>query len=94
VAEANLRALEWTARHNGCLTLNVGPARASAFVDVVAPWPCMSGKRFTYETAQRREGDPLSIVADTRLITERFNWTPQYDLNAMVEHAIRWEKTL
>jgi UDP-glucose 4-epimerase len=46
------------------------------------------------ETAQRREGDPLSIVADTRLITERFNWTPQYDLNAMVEHAIRWEKTL
>lgn len=95
VAEANLRALEWAARHNGCLTLNVGRGQGCSVVDVVA---AVSRAAHTgvpmSEFAQRREGDPLSIVADTRLITERFNWTPQYDLNAMVEHAIRWEKTL
>jgi UDP-glucose 4-epimerase len=36
VAEANLRALEWTARHNGCLTLNVGRGQSiCSVVDVV-----------------------------------------------------------
>jgi UDP-glucose 4-epimerase len=95
VAEAHTRALEWTARHNGCLTLNVGSGAGTAVVNVLAAVSRIAhtGVPLT-EFARRREGDPLSVVADTRLIRERFNWEPQYGLNEIVEHALKWEKSL
>lgn len=94
VAEAVTRSLEWTARHNGVLTLNVGSGIGHSVQQVLETVTFVSKKHFPIVAAQPREGDPRSIVADTKLIRARFNWEPQYDLNAIVEHAIKWEKTL
>lgn len=94
VATANMAALEYTARHNGCLTLNVGRGEGHNVNEIVCATAFHAKKAFPITHAQRREGDPVSIVANTQLIRERFNWAPRYDLNAMVEHAIKWEKSL
>jgi UDP-glucose 4-epimerase len=94
VADANILALQHTARHNGCLTLNVGTGQGATTLDVLNTVNRLSPKPFTWTSAQRREGDPVSIVANTNLIRDRFNWTPKYSLVDIVEHALKWEKTL
>lgn len=94
VADVNIRALEYTARHNGCLTLNVGRGYGTSVEDVVHVVQGCVARPMQIERAQRRDGDPLSVVADTRLIKERFNWEPKYFVNDMVEHALAWEKSL
>lgn len=93
VADANLRALEYTARHNGCLTVNVGTGQGVKAIDVVCAVKALS-KPFPVLEAQRRDGDPLSVIAHRGLINQKFNWSPQYSLVDMVEHAIKWEKSL
>lgn len=94
VAAAVLHSLEWTARHNDCLTLNVGTGLGATVNEVLCRVAWHAKKEFKIAPAHRREGDPVSIVSDPSLIKTRFNWSPQYDLNAMVEHALKWEKSL
>jgi UDP-glucose 4-epimerase len=42
---------------------------------------------FTYETAERRAGDPARIVADARLAHAMLGWSPEMDLDEMVRSA-------
>lgn len=96
VADANTLALEYTRRHNGCLTLNVGRGVGMSVMDVlhIVRAAVRRAKQAAVEFKDRREGDPVSIVANTRLIQQKFNWAPRYGLNDMVKDALKWEMTL
>ena len=44
--------------------------------------------------AQRRTGDPVRLVADSRRLLA-LGWKPQFDdLPAIIEHAYNWQRTL
>lgn len=93
VARANRLALKWTEHDAGLLTLNVGTTVGFSAMNVIDCVQKTLGVKVPWDYAQRREGDPASIVASTKLITERFDWRPQYALKQIVEHAAQWEQT-
>ena len=93
IADVNIRALEWANREGGCLTLNVGTGVKTTGIDVLTCTAGILAHYIPFELAQRREGDPPSVVADIRQIGAKLNWAPQYSLHQIIEDAIRWERS-
>ncbi len=45
--------------------------------------------------APRRAGDPDSLISDPSRIKQALPWQPQHaDLDAIVDHALAWERKL
>ena len=58
-------------------------------IDVVKQ---VTGKNFNIIQADKRAGDPATLVADSTLARSELGWTPQYDdLKVIVKHAWNWE---
>ncbi len=90
LARAHIQALDW---HGDYLTLNVGSGVGYSVLDVTKAVVEATGNRFTSVMAPAREGDPHYVVADTSRIKNIFGWNPQYDLNSIVEHALKWQRS-
>ena len=55
----------------------------------------VSGIDFPVRVAERRAGDPASLVADATLARTVLGWVPRYnDLHMIVRHAFDWEKKI
>lgn len=93
LADAHIRALEHNARKGGLLTLNVGSGTGYSVLEVVKAVAMQCKRVFNWDYAQRREGDPAAVVADTRRIGLALDWAPRYGLCRIVEDAIRWERS-
>ena len=54
-----------------------------------------SGRNFAVQYAPRRDGDIVTMVADTSRIRATLDWTPRYDdLETIARHALAWEEKL
>ena len=54
-----------------------------------------SGRNFAVQYAPRRDGDIMTMIADTRRIRATLDWTPVYDdLETIARHALAWEEKL
>ncbi len=55
----------------------------------------MSRVDFEVRKADRRPGDPASLVAKADELLKQFDWKPKYDdLSTIVNHALEWESRL
>ena len=55
----------------------------------------ISGVAFAVERAERRPGDPASLIAQSEKIRRLTDWQPQHDdLRTIVADAWRWESKL
>jgi UDP-glucose 4-epimerase len=55
----------------------------------------VAGTKLARRMAARRPGDPAALVADNKRILAALDWQPRYpDLDAIVSHALAWEKKL
>ena len=53
------------------------------------------GYTINVQQADRREGDPAELVANSRKIEEILHWKPLYsDIETIIQHAWEWEKRL
>jgi UDP-glucose 4-epimerase len=53
------------------------------------------GYTINVQQADRREGDPAVLVANTRKVEEVLRWKPLYsDIEIIIQHAWEWEKRL
>ena len=74
---------------------NCGYGRGASVREVLAAVKRVSGVDFPVEVAERREGDPVSLIADVTRIRAALDWKPQYDdLDTIVKHALGWERRL
>jgi UDP-glucose 4-epimerase len=74
-------------------TLNCGYGSGSSVLEVLASVERVAGVKLCRKAAPRREGDPHTLVADSRLIREQLGWRPRYDdLDLIVRHALDWER--
>ena len=59
---------------------------------------CQTGvcnNKINIEYGQRRAGDAVSLVSDTKKLVETIKWKPVYDdLEAILRSSINWEKKL
>lgn len=95
LASAHLSALSYLEQGGESTAMNVGYGRGSSVREVLAVVQKITGKEFRIEDAERRAGDPASLVAHAGKIRELTNWIPRHDsLENIVADAWRWESAL
>lgn len=95
LASAHLRALSYLEQDGESTVMNVGYGRGSSVRQVLELVKEVSGVDFKVVEAERRPGDPASLVARADRIGELTGWEPKYnDLRTIVEDAWRWESKL
>ena len=88
-------ALDYLRKGGGSVTLNCGYGKGFSVLEVIEAVKRASNAELAVAYAERRAGDPTSIVAEAGRIRETFGWKPRYDdLDTIVTHALQWERKL
>jgi UDP-glucose 4-epimerase len=95
LAQAHRAALSYLTNGGASTTWNCGYGRGYSVFEVIEAVRRVSGRNFAVQQADRRPGDIMSMIADTRRIHAAVDWTPQYDnLETIAAHALAWEEKL
>jgi UDP-glucose 4-epimerase len=95
LAKAHMAALTHLRGGGDSLTLNCGYGRGFSVLEVIDVVKRISGADFEVRLEPRRAGDPAALVAQVDRIRGALGWSAQYnDLDAIVDQALRWERSL
>jgi UDP-glucose 4-epimerase len=95
LASAHLSALQYLENGGPPTAMNVGYGRGSSVRDVLRMVREASGVEFRVQEAERRPGDPASLVAQADKIGRLTGWQPRHaNLRTIVADAWRWESRL
>ena len=95
LARAHVAALAYLRRGGASETFNCGYGHGYSVLEVLAAARRVSGNNFPVEFADRRAGDPASLVADVARIHAALDWQPMYDdLEVIISHALSWERRM
>lgn len=95
LASAHLFALDYLEKGGASTSMNVGYGRGSSVREVLEIVKKVSDTDFSVVEAERRPGDPASLVARADKIGLLTGWKPRFDnLETIVEDAWRWESRL
>ncbi len=95
LASAHLFSLDYLEKGGSATAMNVGYGRGSSVREVLEIVKKVSGVDFTVVEAERRPGDPASLVAKADKIGKLTDWQPRFDsLETIVADAWRWESRL
>jgi UDP-glucose 4-epimerase len=95
LAQAHRAALSYLRDGGASTTLNCGYGRGYSVLESIEAVRRVSGRNFAVQTAPRRPGDIMTMIADTSRIAATLDWTPQYaDLETIAAHALAWEEKL
>jgi UDP-glucose 4-epimerase len=93
--DAHLQSLDHLASGGGSKVYNCGYGCGYSVKEVVREVKKVAAVDFKVIEAQRREGDPPSLVADSSLIKKELGWKPAHnDLEYIIKTAWEWEKKL
>jgi UDP-glucose 4-epimerase len=95
LVRAHSAALAHLRRGGGSATFNCGYGHGHSVLEVIEAVKRIAGRDFAVEVADRRAGDPVTLVADVSRIQGTLDWRPQFDdLDTIVGHAFSWERRL
>jgi UDP-glucose 4-epimerase len=95
LASAHLSALAYLEKGGESTAMNVGYGRGGSVREVLDVVQKISGATLNVIEAERRPGDPASLVAKADKIKTLTGWQPHYDnLETIIADAWRWESTL
>jgi UDP-glucose 4-epimerase len=95
LARAHVSALAYLRNGGASTTLNCGYGRGYSVRGVLDAVRRAVGHPFEVNFGARRPGDIVVSVAAANRIRELLNWTPELDdLDAIVGHALAWERHL
>ena len=95
LVRAHSDALQYLRAGGSSETLNCGYGHGSSVLEVIEAVKQASGVNLKVELANRRDGDPACVVADSTQIRSKLDWRPRYDdLLTIVTHALAWERKL
>lgn len=92
LADAHVAAIGALAQPGASHVLNVGCGRGYSVREVIDMVAQVSGHPLDPIVGDRRPGDPVSVVANTDLISATLGWRARHDLRDMVRSA--WEAEL
>ncbi len=94
LARAHLMALDHLRAGGESMVMNCGYGHGSSVLEVIEVVKRVSGVDFEVRTVDRRAGDPANLVAQVDRV-RALGFEPHYDdLDAIVDQALRWERTL
>jgi UDP-glucose 4-epimerase len=95
LVQAHGAALSYLRAGGASTTLNCGYGRGYSVLETIEAVRRVSGRNFAVQTAERRPGDIMTMIADTTRIRATLDWIPQYDdLDTIARHALQWEEKL
>ncbi|GAC1465906.1 MAG: UDP-glucose 4-epimerase GalE [Desulfuromonadaceae bacterium] len=95
LASAHLSALEYLEKGGESTAMNVGYGHGSSVREVLEVVRKVSGADIKIVEAERRPGDPASLVARADKIKSLTGWQPRFNnLETIVADAWRWENRL
>ena len=95
LAQAHMAALAHLRRGGASTILNCGYSKGYSVLQVIDAVKRASGVDFAVRLADRRPGDPASIVAASDRIRSELGWVPAHDdLDRIVTQALAWERHL
>lgn len=95
LASAHLHALGYLEKGGESTAMNVGYGRGSSVREVLEVIKKVSGVELAVIDAERRPGDPASLVAKADKIRSLTGWQPRFNnLETIVADAWRWESRL
>jgi UDP-glucose 4-epimerase len=93
LSAAHLSALDYMGAHEGAHTFNLGNGNGFSVLEVVEAVERVSGRELPRTWADRRPGDPPTLVAASDLARRELGWTPAYTtIDAIIETAWRWHQ--
>lgn len=95
LVSAHLAALDKLRGEGGSMVANCGYGKGFSVMDVLKTVVEIAGKDFDIHKAPRREGDIVSITADTTRIKSLTDWEAQHDdLEEIIKSSYDWEDRL
>ncbi|MCB0402459.1 MAG: UDP-glucose 4-epimerase GalE [Flavobacteriales bacterium] len=74
--------------------INLGTGNGVTVLEAIQAFERESGVSLNYKIGERRPGDVAAIYANNTKAREVLGWVPQYDLDAMMRSAWKWETYL
>ena len=95
LAEAHILALEYLLSGGGSRIYNCGYGHGYTVKEVVDKVKEVTKVDFPVRYADRRPGDPPSLIADSTRLKNELGWAPKFDdLGYIIKTAWEWEKKL
>ncbi|MCB1137932.1 MAG: UDP-glucose 4-epimerase GalE [Leptospiraceae bacterium] len=86
LASAHILAMKYLQEEKKSLTVNLGSEMGLSVQEIVDEARRITGRKITVEDAERRPGDPASLVASARRARELLGWQAQHsDVTTLVE---------
>lgn len=93
LADAHVLALRRLLDGGDSLTLNLGAGRGATVLEIIRAAEEVLGRPVPYSLGARRDGDPVSLVANTHLAETELNWRPvRSELSSIIADAFRWHE--
>ena len=90
LAAAHVKALEWIAKNQKSLTVNLGSEKGTTVTEMVEAARRVTGKEIKADYAERRSGDPASLVASAKYAAEVLGWKAKYsDIDTLLETTFK-----
>ena len=94
LADAHIKAYEYLCNEHESNVFNLGNGLGFSVREVIEMCKKVTGRDFEVKVDERREGDPARLIADSSKIQNKLGWTPQYDLEQIVESAWKWHQKI
>lgn len=93
LADAHVLTLEYLLESKKSDIFNCGYGHGYSVREVIEATKKVSGVDFKVIEAERRDGDPPELVADSTKLKNTLGWTPKYDdIYYIIKTALQWER--
>jgi UDP-glucose 4-epimerase len=83
LAQAHLKALEYSRSHTGAQVFNIGTGRGYSVLEMINAFSEASGRNIAYEIVDRRPGDIAKCLADPTRANADLGWKAELRLSEM-----------
>ena len=90
LAEAHIAAMENLEKIQADY-FNLGNGTGFSVLEIINHCKTITGKEIKVEMAERRPGDPDTLIADYSKAKELLGWKPKYSIQTIIETAWNWQ---
>lgn len=94
LADAHLKAMNYLQHRTGFAAFNLGHGRGFSVKEVIAACEAVAGANIPHTIGKRRDGDPVTLVANADKARDLLGWVPsQASIKSVIESAWVWKQT-
>ncbi len=97
IAHAHTLALQYIIEDrnkSNCEVFNLGTGTGVTVLELINAFERVSGQKLNYKLDKRRPGDVVEVYANNNKARSVLGWGTDFNLDAMMETAWRWEQAL